>query len=129
MGPSLRLAKAQGMGNYIRRERQQHQHESTSAAVVRGVYSCAWEQRASAVAPLLKLHDAFIPPLCVASVIGTVVLLPSYIVGGNYYACGKLLVYSTVAYLADASAAEWVAAVGASIMMVGITARADCRGP
>ena len=47
-------------------------------------------------------------------------LLPLYIAGGNYYACGKLLMYSTIAYLADAATAEWAAAMGAAVSMVGI---------
>ena len=38
-------------------------------------------------------------------------LVPTYVLGGNFYECGGPLSYLTISYLEDAPAAEWTAAV------------------
>ena len=75
---------------------------------------------------LMNIHDVMLRGLCIASVPALLLLVPIYVMGGNFYECGQPLSYLTISYLADAPSLEWTAAVLASLYVIMVSVSA-CR--
>lgn len=78
------------------------------------VTRCQWQGffrfRASTVPyVLLEVRAAWM--MVLASVIFMSILLPTFLSGANFYECGRPWLHTTITYLHDAAAEEWVTAV------------------